>query len=67
MKTNRYPSKCNNCQTEMPAGKGILERSGRRWIVWCEPCFNRSDNSSHEDRECGDRAYEDASANACGY
>lgn len=26
-----------------------------------------ADNSSYEDRECGDRAYEDRCAAACGY
>ena len=26
----------------------------------------QEDHSSHEDRECGDRAFEDACADACG-
>lgn len=60
--SNRYSGICNDCRQPVPAGAGILERSGRRWVVWCESCYDRSDNSSYEDRACGDRAYEDRCA-----
>lgn len=63
---NRYPGTCHACGAEVRAQAGTLERRGRRWVVWCQPCYNRSDNSSAEDRQCGNRAYEDACARACG-
>jgi hypothetical protein len=64
---NRYPGKCNSCGESVKAGEGHIERAGRRWIVWCQDCFDRSDNASAEDRECGNRAYEDRCAEACGF
>lgn len=71
--TNRYPGTCHACGARVPEGKGKLEyigfnRRGRgRYQLWCSTCFNSSDCSSEEDRCCGNRAYEDACARACGY
>ncbi len=65
--TNKYAGVCNACGKKVGAQDGHIERAGRRWIVWCGPCFDRSDNSSYEDRCCGDRAYEDRCAEQCGY
>jgi hypothetical protein len=68
--TNRYAGACDACGQLVPALTGRVEgvTQGRRarWRVWCLECFNRSDNSSDEDRQCGDRAYEDACAERCG-
>jgi len=65
--TNRYPGKCHSCGKHVERGKGVLERVGRNWLVWCMDCYDNSDNSSHEDRACGNRAYEDQCARACGF
>ncbi len=65
--SNRYPGNCNACHNPVPANSGKVERVGRKWIVWCLSCFDKSDHSSHEDRQCGDRAYEDSCAEQCGY
>ena len=72
--TNRYRGQCGVCGATVAAGQGILEarktfghrRSGKRWALYCLPCYNKSDSSGVEDRECGDRAYEDSCARACG-
>lgn len=69
---NKYPGKCHACGKTVAAGTGELEfKSGYRrrgtWLVWCMDCYNKSDNSGEEDRCCGDRAYEDACACACGF
>ena len=58
---------------------GYFRNLGAATPVWCESCWQperkkyaarfaiaRQDNSSHEDRACGDMAYEDACAAACG-
>lgn len=66
MQSNRFPGKCHSCGKSVPMFKGILERIGRKYVVWCEPCYNKSDKSGDEDRICGDRAYEDACAEKCG-
>jgi len=66
MQANRYPGTCGACGRSVDAGKGIIERHGRRWLVWCETCYNASDHSGAEDRACGDRAYEDQCAARCG-
>ena len=67
---NRFPGRCHECGRHVPEFEGLIERKagGRRagGLVWCEPCYNRSDNSGPEDRECGDRAYEDRCAAAVG-
>lgn len=67
---NKYPGTCIACQCHVAPGAGKIERAGygrrSRWLVWCGPCFDRSDNSGAEDRECGNRAYEDRCAEACG-
>ena len=66
---NRYPGTCLACGKTVPAGAGTLERkSGRRrgWQVRCQTCATQADHSSAEDACCGDRAYEDACARACG-
>ena len=72
MIANRYPGNCHACRRPVEPGKGIWE-SGRpsrgtrpRGRLWCRTCFNISDHSGPEDRQCGDRAYEDACARACG-
>lgn len=67
---NRYAGTCHACGKSVPAGEGRIERTGYgrrgKWLVWCLGCFNASDNSGPEDRCCGNRAYEDACARACG-
>lgn len=65
--TNRYAGKCHDCGCHVSKGSGVLEQVGRKWVVWCQNCYDRSDNSSYEDRACGNRAYEDQCARACGY
>ena len=64
--TNKYSGTCHDCGKGVRPGDGILERIGRRWVVWCEDCFNRSDKSGYEDRCCGERAYEDQCAEITG-
>lgn len=74
MTANKYPGNCTGCGERVPAGDGVIERKpsysyGRmksKWIVWCMACYNKSDNSGHEDRQCGNRAYEDECARKCG-
>lgn len=64
---NKYAGPCKACGANVPAGQGILEYNhgrGTRWNLWCVSCFNKSDNSGPEDRECGNRAYEDRCARA---
>lgn len=54
--------------------RGFFRNLGAATPVRCDAChakfsvndFNRRDHSSHEDRACGDTAYEDACAQACG-
>ena len=65
--SNRYTGKCEDCGTRVSARQGVLERAGCNWVVRCQPCFDKGDHSSFEDRECGDRAYEDRCAAQCGY
>ncbi len=60
--TNKYAGKCGDCGARVSARAGELERIGRGWVVRCQACFDKSDHSSAEDRECGDRAYEDRCA-----
>ncbi len=57
--TNRYAGRCHDYGKTVESGSGMLERIGRRWVVWGRGCYNRSDNSGEEDRCCGNRAYED--------
>ena len=64
--TNRYAGKCHACSKGIDKGEGILEKVGRKWVIWCLACYNASDNSGEEDRCCGNRAYEDQCAAACG-
>lgn len=73
-KTNRFKGTCVGCNCNVTPGAGILEyrsvysrgRMVDRIQVFCTPCFDKSDNSSAEDRQCGNRAYEDKCAEACG-
>ena len=65
--TNKYQGRCHDCGKTVQAGSGKLERIKGKWVVWCLPCYNRSDNSGEEDRCCGNRAYEDSCARACGF
>jgi hypothetical protein len=58
---------------------GKFRNLGAATPVWCDACFaiedpmtfagkmRRKDNSSAEDACCGDLAYEDACARACGF
>ena len=59
--------------------EGFFRNLGTATPVWCSACnaveqkkagvradIARRDNSSHEDSACGDMAYEDACAAACG-
>lgn len=70
--TNRYKGFCHCCGKPVEAGAGKLEfkegsfRRRGRYVLWCLSCFNASDNSGPEDRECGNRAYEDECARRCG-
>jgi len=64
--TNKYAGTCHACGERVRPGDGILERIGRKWMVWCAGCYNRSDNSGEEDHCCGNRAYEDQCAKATG-
>ncbi len=70
---NRWSGVCTDCGAIVEPGAGKIERNpaprGRKDRYWlrCHPCFNKSDHSSLEDRACGDRAYEDACAQACGF
>lgn len=59
--TNSYAVRCLACGDFVAAGAGILEACAHRnFKTWCLPCFNKSDNSGPEDRECGNRAYEES-------
>lgn len=61
---NKYKGKCKGCGREVLPYGGTVEKVGRVWVVWCVGCYDKSDHSSQEDRECGDRAYEDSCAAA---
>lgn len=65
--TNRYPGPCHACGKHVPRGEGEVEKIGRKWRLWCQPCYDASDNSGPDDRACGNRAYEDACARQVGY
>lgn len=70
--TNRYAGNCHACRRSVAPGEGELEptglrRRGKRYKLWCLPCYNASDDSGPDDRVCGNRAYEDACARAVGY
>jgi len=71
MKTNRYAGTCNACKARVEEGVGVIEwKAGYprgHYIVWCKACYDRSDCSGDEDRCCGNRAYEDQCARACGF
>ena len=62
MTSNKYRGHCGACGKPLAPGQGILEhRPGlRAYLLWCRECFDRSDSSGAEDRQAGDRAYEDA-------
>ena len=72
--TNKYPGLCHNCGKQVKAGEGTFDypraeygRARRRpGQVTCPECFNKADNSGPEDRCCGNAAFEDACARACG-
>lgn len=72
--SNKYAGKCHACGCEVQAGQGKLEYTGGyyrgrriKYLLWCMACFNKSDCSGEEDRCCGNRAYEDQCARACGF
>lgn len=76
MSANRYAGKCEACGKAVEQGAGNLEYVGRYhagqrrkspYKLWCWDCFNASDCSGREDRCCGNRAYEDQCARACGF
>ena len=58
MTPNRYEGQCHDCGDEVRPYRGTIEKVGGKWIVRCPSCYDLSDNSGMEDRECGDRAYE---------
>lgn len=62
MTPNRYEGMCVDCGHEVRPYRGVIEKVGGKWITRCHPCYDASDNSGQEDRECGDRAYEDRCA-----
>lgn len=71
---NKYPGKCAECGTFVPKYAGTVEKHGERhsrFVLYCRACFqvryDRADNSSFEDRCCGNSAYEDACARKCGF
>ena len=65
--TNKYAGTCRKCGNRVEKHQGTLEKIGRKWTVTCPQCnFDVNDCSSYEDRCCGDMAYEDACARACG-
>ena len=71
MRTNRYNGNCDGCGRPVLAGAGVLVmKTGRHrrpfYDVLCTACHDKNDHSSAEDRCCGDAAYEDACAQACG-
>ena len=67
---NKYAGVCHACKKPVPVQTGYVEKRGQGhrvwWVLWCVDCYSRSDHSGPEDRCCGDRAYEDACARACG-
>ena len=72
---NLYPANCSGCTKRVHTGAGFVQwqhtgrgRRGGHFNVYCKPCFEakEADNSGVEDRQCGDLAYEDACARACG-
>ena len=64
---NKFKGTCGTCGAFVFAGCGQVHRSGNRWKVYCLDCgsMDRRDNSSHEDRACGNSAYEDRCAERC--
>jgi hypothetical protein len=71
---NRYPDKCKDCGKAVARGAGFASRGPGRWDKWtvrCASCQTKAeankDHSGIEDRCCGDAAYEDACARACGF
>lgn len=71
--SNRYAGRCHACRKQVAEFAGHVESTGgyyngkrQKFILWCKDCYNKSDNSGDEDRCCGNRAYEDACARACG-
>ena len=68
MKTmqSKYPGTCAKCGKPFAKGELINYYGRGRGVEHAHQCGNRQDNSSHEDRACGDMAYEDACAAACG-
>lgn len=66
MAANRFSSRCQACGKKVRSYEGKVEWNGRKWVVWCMACFDQSDNSSYEDRVCGNRAWEEQCAERCG-
>jgi hypothetical protein len=72
--TSRFRSRCAGCAGTIGRGTAIVYNSDQRraYHVGCtttegaQVAFDRRDHSSAEDRCCGDAAYEDACARACG-
>jgi len=62
---SKYPGTCRNCKAPIKRGD-LITYHGRGSGVSCAKCSPTTDNSSYEDRACGDTAYEDACAAACG-
>jgi hypothetical protein len=73
---NKFSGICECCGVSVAPEQGKLEYVGRYhagqrrkspYKLWCVSCYNRSDNSSEEDRCCGDRAYENQCAAQCDF
>jgi hypothetical protein len=76
----KYRGQCAHCQGLIRRGSPIVSFGFKQSVhAACAmaydvsnisrqaAAFNASDHSSAEDRCCGDRAYEDACARACGF
>ena len=63
---NKYKGNCK-CGKLVKPYEGHAEKVNYKWIITCSDCFDKRDNSSCEDRACGDMAYEDRCAEACGF
>lgn len=48
--TNKYKGSCHCCGKIVRPGKGYLEKSGRRWLVYCQPCNSTLDGPMSVDR-----------------
>lgn len=47
---NKYKGSCHCCGKYVPARKGTLEKSGRKWLVYCAACNESLDGPMSPDR-----------------